>query len=96
LVLQFGSCDTPSSINENSNHSILLYPTPASDQLNILFESNLDKIIIRDLLGKEVININNIVGNNQIINLKDLSNNIYLVEIHIEDKVITKKLSISK
>ena len=71
LILQFGSCDTPSGLNENNNLSISLYPNPASDQLNVLFNNNLDRIIIRDLLGKEVINVSNIVGNNHIINIKD-------------------------
>ena len=98
LILQYGSCTTPSGvgINDNELNAVSVYPNPASELINITSNSNIDNIIIRDLLGKEVMNLNNINHPVQIIDVSNLSNNIYLVEIQSNNNTVMKKITLTR
>ena len=98
LILQYGSCTTPSGvgISDNELNAVSVYPNPASELINITSNSNIDNIIIRDLLGKEVMNLNNINHPIQIIDVSNLSNNIYLVEIQSNNNTVMKKITLTR
>ncbi len=76
---------------ENNKPEISIYPNPATDVLNI--ESNMSlaksKIVITDLLGKEIENINYklMTLNSLQINTSNLSKGIYLVNIINENNI---------
>jgi hypothetical protein len=86
----------PENISENASFSI--YPNPANDILNL----NIDKMKNADL----TLSIYNVIGNlvkseilkqnNQQINIEDLSNGIYMVEIKSKESSERQKLIIQK
>jgi len=71
-------------MNPLSTQSILaskieMYPNPTARQLNINSEVSLDRIIITDLLGKEIIIVSH-PSQQEVINIFDLVSGIYTVE----------------
>jgi uncharacterized delta-60 repeat protein len=86
---------------ELKSESIILAPNPVSNSLNLLFENEINgkvKIVIVDVLGKEVYSNSNPVFSSQkniVINdLDALSNGIYFLKIQSDNK--TKNLKFIK
>ena len=76
------------------NDSLILFPNPTSDIININFVDTISraKIIIYDTTGKII--LTNEIGNinsNQ-INLSNFNNGIYFVKIETNEKSVTKKI----
>jgi thiol-disulfide isomerase/thioredoxin len=88
------------SINENKNTLFNVYPNPASSVINIKFDSQFEKenatISISNLLGKEVIALNNIISNNTSIDVSSLKNGIYFVNTNLKGSITTEKIVILK
>jgi hypothetical protein len=88
----------PTSISENNNTFFNVYPNPANNILNIEFDSQFEKenakISISNMLGKEVIAINNITSNKTSIDVSSLVNGIYFVNTNVEGNVSTEKIVI--
>ena len=88
------------SISENNNTFFNVYPNPANDMLNIEFDSQFEKenatISVSNLLGKEVISINNITSNKTSIDVSTLVNGIYFVNTNVKGNVTTEKIVILK
>lgn len=88
----------PTSISENNNTFLNVYPNPANNMLNIEFDSQFEKenatISISNMLGKEVIAINNITSNKTSIDVSSLVNGIYFVNTNVEGNVSTEKIVI--
>ena len=81
---------------------LALYPNPASDFVNIEFDLDNYQTVdvsIYNLKGQKVLTkniVNQSVGQNHIqINIKDLSNGVYLVKLQMGDKSKIKKLIIN-
>ena len=70
------------------NSDINIYPNPTSNQLSIDTELKISEITIIDITGKIIMTIKQ---NTNIINVADLSNGIYFIQLITEDRVITKK-----
>ncbi|MEC8603358.1 MAG: T9SS type A sorting domain-containing protein, partial [Bacteroidota bacterium] len=87
------SCD-PCVVGINSGEMPFarIFPNPASNNLTVQSENGLDKLIIRDMLGRIVIELDNVSPNNFTIDLSSFSNDIYLVELYKGDNKSTKKL----
>lgn len=94
----YGQCGPCSTVNilENQDVSFSFFPNPASNILSINLFSDVDFIIIRDLLGREVYKQNVTSSTNLSITLNDFSSDIYFVEAHNGEKVGVKKLIIIK
>lgn len=74
----------PTSVNENNDISIQIYPNPA---INTLFiNKRIAKAIIYDLSGKEIINTYD-----NIINVENLDSGIYFIKIMINEDEYLKK-----
>ncbi|MCF6365150.1 MAG: choice-of-anchor J domain-containing protein [Bacteroidales bacterium] len=68
------------SVSEiNSNLSI--YPNPATSVLNINSDSNIKNIAISNVIGQRVMNVNDINANNYNLNVRNLTNGVYLINI---------------
>ena len=79
-------------INEISNNDkVVIYPNPANDNINIDVK-NYNEIIITDISGKVVMNLDSASIQNNTIDISNLSNGIYFVTINSDDSSITKKL----
>ncbi|WNH08417.1 T9SS type A sorting domain-containing protein [Thalassobellus suaedae] len=77
------------------NNTISIYPNPSSGQFYIKNESfiNLEKVVIYDVSGRLISNIN--ISNSsriQTITLTGISKGIYIVNIHSDNSMITKKI----
>jgi len=83
------------SINENSNSSIKIFPNPITNQLNISFGdlSNVELIEVYDITGRKVysnsLNENN---TNLIIDSENWEKGMYIVKAKSESQNISKKI----
>jgi len=67
------------------NNSLNIFPNPATSVLNINSNSNINNIIITNVIGQRVMNIDNINENNTSVELASLSNGVYLLNIENVD-----------
>ena len=86
---------------ENNNKSYIIYPNPASQTVNVKFDSDNDdnfNIQIYDMMGKQVYNSNSYFaeGSHEInIDVKDFPNGIYYVISGNKDNRTSEKLIIT-
>lgn len=80
-------------INKINNEEIILFPNPAGNKINILY-NNIDNAVlyaeIYDLLGNKVI-AQFLNKNNNSINLHNLNNGLYLIKIKTNNGLYVKK-----
>ena len=72
------------SINQNNIiKSIMIFPNPTSSQLNLSFNENLENVNIKivSTLGQNVLEKQNILGNNFNFDVSNFSNGMYIVEV---------------
>ena len=84
------------SIEENSNLNVLVYPNPAVNVLNITLNSNeLFNLTITDLNGKQILaeRISNI---SNMVDISNLSSGMYLLRIANSNVQSTTKIQINK
>ena len=97
----------PSGVSENANTNIISslenYPNPFSDNTTITYSINQNSRIelsVLDLLGNKVavIESGNKSNGNYIVNFdaSAISGGIYLLQLQLDNKIITKKLVIAK
>lgn len=82
----------PLGIKENAvNSKLLLYPNPANSELNVNFSDSrtIEKISIYNFTGQLVKIFN---GNNEKINISDLSSGIYMVKIQTGTETFDRKI----
>ncbi|HOG37241.1 MAG TPA: T9SS type A sorting domain-containing protein [Paludibacteraceae bacterium] len=87
---------TRSTVNAIENielgNQLSIYPNPASFELRVSGENlKINAIEITDLTGKIVL-----VSNKTDINVSNLSNGTYLVNIHSDKGIVTKKIIVKK
>ena len=93
-VVCWEECDSCSSINlliNLDNEDISIYPNPTQGLFHVVTGEKIDKIIIYNLLGNKVIQINEPDLQTE-IDLTDKQSNIYYVEILRNNEVIRKKV----
>lgn len=86
----FGADCMVLGVNDNALSQVAVYPNPASDILNIEVPGNIEIIsaYVYDVTGKRMTAP---VVNNQ-LNIADLSNGVYLVQINTSQGNITRKI----
>jgi len=77
-------------IDNNIESKISIYPNPAKDMLKI--EGEYDQVEIYDIFGKLIIKTNE----KGLINVSELCNGIYMLNIKEENNIITRKITINK
>ena len=85
-------------INESELQNLVsIYPNPAKNELFIRndYHVSIDKIEMYDITGR-VVKVSRLENSNSLhsLNVSELSNGVYLVNIDIEGKVLTKKIVI--
>lgn len=76
-------------------HDINVYPNPSNGNFTVSLNDNAElpkSIIVRDVLGKEIINIHNPKEYIQNIDLKSFNNGIYIIVIYYSNDIITKRI----
>ena len=70
-----------------------IYPQPASEEVFISSNSNIDQILVCDLAGKEVLEVRLLGGQSNLkISLKNLKSGIYILKIAQKGTFVSKKL----
>ena len=96
------TCSDPSAcitlittgVNEVIDASTDIYPNPANNFLNIVSNSiGINTISIYNLHGQEVLN-NKVNGNQIRLNISELSNGVYIMDIRSNDASVKRKLII--
>jgi len=87
-------CSAVLSVEENRLlDNVSFFPNPATDTIEISNDQQLNlNVSIFNVLGKQVINVNNVSLRKQTLNLSSLKSGVYLVQIEAEGNSITKKL----
>ncbi len=96
-----GICESSSSLavkayNETLNVSdvseiskVKLYPNPVKDILSLNFESKINKVIISDYSGRQILEKS--LDNNKSLNIQSLSKGTYLIQIYTDKEKQTIK-----
>ncbi len=67
--------------NSTSRKSLMVYPNPASELLNIIGDFNISTIKLLDILGKEKLAVNEINRKSVTLRIPDLQSGIYLLKV---------------
>lgn len=81
------------AVPEFTVDNTIIYPNPATDNISLSSDNKVDKIVIYNLLGQNVLSIETPDKN---IDLSSLNSGTYLVKIHSDKNVFTEKLIVSK
>ena len=84
---------------DDAQNNVVLYPNPSSSNVYLNFNNVSNGkvfITIFDLQGKAVLNVNENSGQNCKLNVSDLENGIYMLNVRNAGMNITKKLIIDK
>ena len=84
-MVQFGSCDV-SSVNGLTNFNFQYYPNPATNNLTLKANNNIDFVSINNILGQEIKKIQPF-KNDVDINITDLQPGTYFTKVKINNKV---------
>lgn len=72
-----------------NNPTLILYPNPMSDELNILSNHRVKTVEIYDIFGRKLISKDK---NIDLIDVSNLSNGVYIISISLDDKVLNYKI----
>jgi PKD repeat protein len=86
---------TSTGILDNSISTISMYPNPVNDMLNISSSDNIKSLEVKDLLGRIVNSSTDINSKSILLNTSNFSNNVYLLSLIINNKLVIKKIIIS-
>jgi hypothetical protein len=88
--------DAGTSINQNSNaFGVKLYPNPASKNLNIVSDSQINTVVITSIIGQVVFEKEYNSSEIQ-LDVNEFANGSYLIKVYTENNVSTHKLQIAK
>ena len=76
------------SVSCNEDDKFVIYPSPATDVLNIKYDNSIKSIKITDISGKLIIDV---YQDFNAIDVSELSNGIYFLKLFTSDRVLTKK-----
>lgn len=80
---------------DNSKSELVVYPNPATNQVEISYSGTINQIIVADITGKEVKNVYyNNLKNSILLNLADLQSGMYIVSIKSGNQVAAKKIAV--
>jgi beta-glucanase (GH16 family) len=82
----------PLSISENIFNDIKVYPNPASAEINISSQLNIDKVELYDITGKLILSK---LKSQNTINVNNIKSGLYMLKIYSGDKSSTKKVIIN-
>ena len=76
---------------EEIANTVTIYPIPVTNTLTIETSVAIERVEVMDVTGKVVISVKN-TTTKATIDMNDLSNGVYLVKIHTEKGIISKKV----
>ncbi len=90
LAIKAGDKASTSIVSTKQDYGFVIYPNPAKNIIAIQnkLQKNISKIIIVNLLGKEIKQIPALNANNQTIDISDLSKGIYFLNVYNNKRII--------
>jgi len=70
---------------ETINSGLRISPNPASSVLNLNSVSNIDQLLISNIIGQRVMNINNVNSKNYTLDIRNLKSGVYMIAIRNSD-----------
>jgi len=92
ITIEFGTC---LGVEELTN-TILVYPNPAKDYLTLQFDQNVignATVLLFDVSGKQIMNTQ-MNKQNLVMDVSNLESGMYILQIALENQVITKQVQI--
>lgn len=94
IIIAYEQTTVTSSITNQSNHAISIYPNPVNDKLYIIStDKNINKIELIDLTGK-IVYLDSQVHQNQSIDLSGFESGLYIVKAYTLENIYSKKIII--
>ena len=87
--------DEFATVNEDL---LKVFPNPTKSVINVHLNgrNDFEKVVINNLTGQEVYNSGNILTNHKRINVHNLSNGLYFMNVYTKGGVITRKFEVVK
>jgi len=86
IVLEFGDCQRPTSttkIIENLT-DLIIYPNPSNGLLNINTNQKINTVSVYNMIGNLVM-VKNIYNSQSILNIENLTNGVYFIQLNLND-----------
>lgn len=80
------------SVGEIETDVFSLYPNPTDDVLFISSEMQIENIVLRDLIGKEIMSQNTIVNQITEIDISTLPVGVYMVTVQVDGQLYTQRV----
>jgi len=90
-ILNFTLVDNHTAVSELSDSHLKVYPNPVRDNLQLSADATIQRLIITNLLGKQLKTIHPILGNSISIPVSDLNAGAYLLKIETNSESRTVK-----
>ena len=75
-------------------NSVLIYPNPANNILNVSSSEIIDKVEVLDVVGRVIIS-KTLNSSTYILDISELNNNVYFVNYSINGVISTKKVIVN-
>lgn len=82
---------TPTGINEMDKVGFEVFPNPTRNELNVKIDSEIDYILLNDVLGKEQLVYQAINKHSVVLNLSELPAGIYFLQLKTKDGLYLSK-----
>lgn len=95
IIIGIRGPELPVNIEEQSSQDITIYPNPTNNILNITSSETISEIEIVNLMGQVVRKID-VISDNAVCDVKDLTSGVYVVRIHTEGTVVSQRKFVKK
>ena len=93
IMLTYIDGEHPTAVGVHNTSTMLVYPNPSSDRINIQCSANMKEIEVFDMTGRCVRHATNLNDNNYSLNISSLSSSIYFVRVKDEnDQTLISKI----
>jgi hypothetical protein len=82
-------------INELGNESILIYPNPATEVVNVKSEATISTIEVMNFVGQSVSTMNTVNSKTAKINVTSLRSGVYFVKVMTSEGIRTTKITVT-
>jgi hypothetical protein len=81
-LIKIGTFLDPVAVEQMSSSSeISIYPNPINDVLNVNYSGKMNTISLRNMLGQEILRMNDVGSGHTIINTSELTSGIYILSV---------------
>ena len=88
-----GGIIEPGAVNDRNQASFAFYPNPAEDQINIHAERDIQKLLITNILGQEILTMDNILSTSISIDISGFETGLYFITVEgMDSRPTTIKL----